>query len=45
MPASGYYEYDQGHEPVFRGIDDFEGLVVKPQFWPDHLESAGKKVV
>ncbi|MFL6061150.1 MAG: flavin-containing monooxygenase [Marmoricola sp.] len=43
--CSGYYDYDQGHEPVFPGIDDFEGLVVKPQFWPEQLDYTGKKVV
>ena len=43
--CSGYYDYDQGHEPVFPGIDDYEGLVVKPQFWPENLDYTGKKVV
>ncbi|MCZ4498101.1 MAG: FAD-containing monooxygenase EthA [Marmoricola sp.] len=43
--CSGYYDYDQGHEPVFPGIDDFNGLVVKPQFWPETLDYTGKKVV
>lgn len=43
--CSGYYDYDQGHEPVFPGIEDFKGQVVKPQFWPEDLDYAGKKVV
>jgi monooxygenase len=43
--CSGYYDYNQGHEPVFPGIDDFKGLVVKPQFWPENLDYTGKKVV
>jgi cation diffusion facilitator CzcD-associated flavoprotein CzcO len=43
--CSGYYDYSQGHEPVFPGIDDFAGLVVKPQFWPETLDYTGKKVV
>ncbi len=43
--CSGYYDYAQGHEPVFPGIDDFTGLVVKPQFWPENLDYTGKKVV
>ena len=43
--CSGYYDYDKGHEPVFPGIDDFAGMVVKPQFWPEHLDYTGKKVV
>ncbi|HET6154503.1 MAG TPA: NAD(P)/FAD-dependent oxidoreductase [Marmoricola sp.] len=43
--CSGYYDYAQGHEPDFAGIDDFNGLVVKPQFWPENLDYTGKKVV
>jgi monooxygenase len=43
--CAGYYDYDKGHEPVFEGVDSFEGRLVRPQFWPDDLEYAGKKVV
>ncbi|RNL75435.1 flavin-containing monooxygenase [Nocardioides marmorisolisilvae] len=43
--CSGYYDYNQGHEPEFPGLDDFAGLVVKPQFWPENLDYSGKKVV
>ncbi|MEU1432036.1 NAD(P)/FAD-dependent oxidoreductase [Nocardia sp. NPDC005746] len=43
--CSGYYNYDQGHNPVFPGIDDFTGTVVHPQFWPEDLDYAGKRVV
>ncbi|MFE9750266.1 flavin-containing monooxygenase [Saccharothrix saharensis] len=43
--CAGYYDYDQGHDPVFPGIDSFRGAVVRPQFWPDDLDYAGKRVV
>ncbi|MCM0620243.1 flavin-containing monooxygenase [Nocardioides bruguierae] len=43
--CSGYYDYDQGHAPVFPGAEYFEGQVVHPQFWPEDLDHAGKKVV
>jgi cation diffusion facilitator CzcD-associated flavoprotein CzcO len=43
--CAGYYDYDQGHEPVFPGIEDFAGEVVKPQFWPEDLDYAEKRVV
>ncbi|MGW2660578.1 flavin-containing monooxygenase [Nocardia tengchongensis] len=43
--CSGYYNYDQGHEPEFPGIADFAGTVVHPQFWPEDLDYAGKRVV
>jgi cation diffusion facilitator CzcD-associated flavoprotein CzcO len=32
--CSGYYSYDEGHDPGFAGVDDFRGQVVHPQFWP-----------
>ncbi|MFJ8074252.1 flavin-containing monooxygenase [Streptomyces sp. NPDC096176] len=43
--CAGYYDYDRGHAPEFAGIDAFEGTVVHPQFWPDGLDYAGKRVV
>ncbi|WP_082403720.1 flavin-containing monooxygenase [Saccharothrix sp. NRRL B-16348] len=43
--CAGYYDYDQGHDPVFPGIESFRGDVVRPQFWPDDLDYAGKRVV
>jgi monooxygenase len=43
--CSGYYSYRRGHVPEFPGRDRFQGLVVHPQEWPDHLDVAGKRVV
>ncbi|QKW07636.1 NAD(P)/FAD-dependent oxidoreductase [Streptomyces sp. NA04227] len=43
--CSGYYDYDQGHSPRFEGAEDFTGTVVHPQFWPEDLDYAGKRVV
>jgi monooxygenase len=43
--CSGYYRYDRGHLPEFPGIDDYRGTVVHPQFWPEDLDSEGKRVV
>lgn len=43
--ASGYYDYDEGHDPEFAGRERFGGAVVHPQFWPDDLDYTGKKVV
>ena len=43
--ASGYYRYDTGYDPGFEGREDFAGRVVHPQFWPDDLDYAGKRVV
>jgi len=43
--CSGYYDYAQGYTPDFPGVAEFAGRVVHPQFWPDDLDYAGKKVV
>jgi cation diffusion facilitator CzcD-associated flavoprotein CzcO len=43
--CAGYYDYEQGHEPVFPGVEDFVGEVVRPQFWPEGLDHHGKRVV
>lgn len=43
--CSGYYRYDQGYLPDFPGMDDFAGVIVHPQQWPEDLDYAGKRVV
>jgi cyclohexanone monooxygenase len=43
--CSGYYRYDQAYRPAFEGEADFRGEVVQPQFWPEGLDYAGKRVV
>ena len=43
--CAGYYDYARGHAPDFPGAGDFAGRIVHPQFWPDDLDYAGKRVV
>ncbi len=43
--ASGYYDYGQAHVPDFSGRQRFRGAFVVPQFWPDDLDTAGKRIV
>jgi monooxygenase len=43
--CSGYYRYDEGHEPRFEGSELFAGRIVHPQHWPEDLDYAGKRVV
>jgi cation diffusion facilitator CzcD-associated flavoprotein CzcO len=43
--CSGYYSYSQGYKPEWPGEADFAGKVIQPQFWPEHLDYTGKKVV
>ncbi|WP_228717287.1 flavin-containing monooxygenase [Allosaccharopolyspora coralli] len=42
--CTGYYDYDKGHQPEFDGLDEFEGSLVHPQFWPENLDFEGKRV-
>ena len=43
--CSGYYDYQQVHDPEFAGRDDFAGQIIHPQFWPEDLDYTNKKVV
>ncbi|HEY4457513.1 MAG TPA: NAD(P)/FAD-dependent oxidoreductase [Pseudonocardiaceae bacterium] len=43
--GTGYYSYAAGHSVQFPGQDSFEGTIVHPQFWPEDLDYAGKRVV
>ena len=43
--CAGYYDYARGYAPTFAGAKEFAGRIVHPQFWPDDLDYAGKKVV
>ena len=42
--CSGYYDYAAGHRPEWTGESDYRGQIVHPQFWPEQIELAGKKV-
>ena len=43
--CSGYYNYHRAYAPEFAGIERFGGQIVHPQFWPEALDYAGKRVV
>jgi cation diffusion facilitator CzcD-associated flavoprotein CzcO len=43
--CGGYYSYDQGFTPEFENVDQFQGTIVHPQFWPADLDYRGKRVV
>jgi monooxygenase len=43
--CSGYYNYEQAYRPEFEGEAGYRGTVVQPQFWPEGLDYAGKRVV
>ena len=43
--CSGYYNYEQGYAPTFRGAEDFAGPIIHPQHWPEDLDYADKNIV
>ncbi len=43
--GSGYYDYEQGYRPEWPGEQDYRGHLVHPQFWPEDLDHAGKRIV
>ncbi len=43
--GSGYYDYDEPLKAVIPGIDQFQGTVIHPQFWPEDFDYTDKNVV
>jgi monooxygenase len=43
--CSGYYRYDEGYTPEFKGKERFSGQIVHPQLWPEDLDYEGKRVL
>ncbi|KAM3564804.1 hypothetical protein MY1884_000567 [Beauveria asiatica] len=43
--GSGYYDYDEPLKAVIPGIDQFQGSVIHPQFWPQDFDYTDKNVV
>lgn len=42
--CGGYYNYDQAYQPEFKGIEDFKGKIIHPQFWPENLDYTGCRI-
>jgi cation diffusion facilitator CzcD-associated flavoprotein CzcO len=45
LMCSGYYSYEHGYLPKFKGRENFQGQTVHPQHWPSSLDYSDKKVV
>jgi len=45
LMCAGYYSYERGYTPEFRGRERFEGDIIHPQEWPENLDYRGKRVV
>lgn len=43
--GTGYYDYAAGHCPPIPGLEQFAGLVVHPQQWPENLDYRDKRVI
>jgi cation diffusion facilitator CzcD-associated flavoprotein CzcO len=43
--CTGYYDYNEAMPATIPGIDNVQGKVVHPQFWPEDLEYENKDVV
>ena len=43
--CSGYYNYDKGYTPEYKGLSQYNGKFVHPQNWPKELDLHNKKVV
>lgn len=41
----GYYRYDKGFTPDFKGLDNYEGHFIHPQHWPEDLDYRGKSMI
>jgi cation diffusion facilitator CzcD-associated flavoprotein CzcO len=45
LSCAGYYNYDKGYLPAFKGADQYKGTLIHPQHWPENLDYSGKRVV
>ena len=45
LMCSGYYRYDEGYLPEFKGMDRYRGQIVHPQHWDENLDYEGKRVI
>ena len=43
--CTGYYNYDQGYEPTFKGSENFKGDIIHPQKWDENYDYSDKNVV
>ena len=42
--CGGYYSYTKPHMPSFKNEESFNGDIVHPQFWNEHIDYADKKI-
>ena len=45
MICTGYYDYDQGYTPNFKGLEKYKGRFVHPQQWTKDIAYENKEVI
>ena len=45
LMCTGYYRYEAGYTPDFKGREQFQGEFIHPQLWPENFDYSGKNVV
>lgn len=45
LMCSGYYNYDHGYTPNFKGADKFKGQIIHPQKWTSDIDYTDKKII
>jgi cation diffusion facilitator CzcD-associated flavoprotein CzcO len=45
LACAGYFRYDRAYTPDLPGRERFTGEIAHPQFWSEHLDHHGKRVV
>ena len=41
----GYYKYENGFTPEFKGKEKYKGTIIHPQLWPEDLDYTDKNVL
>ncbi len=43
--CTGYYNYENGYTPTFKGSEDFKGQIIHPQKWTEDIDYSNKKII
>ncbi len=45
LSCTGYYDYDEGYTPDFKGLEKYKGQFVHPQKWTADIEYENREVI
>ena len=45
LSCTGYYDYDEGYTPDFKGLEKYKGQFVHPQKWIEEIDYENKEVI